>query len=340
MLYSISRAALFCLDAEHAHELTLTALARLPQAAGLAFGQRLLAPRRVMGLDFPNPVGLAAGLDKNACCIDAWQRLGFGFIEVGTVTPRPQPGNPKPRMFRLPEHEALINRLGFNNEGVDALVKRVRQARQRGVSVPLGINIGKNFDTPNERAHEDYLHALKAVYDLADYITVNISSPNTKGLRDLQASDALADLLRRLDEARKGLADRSGRRVPIAVKIAPDLSEVQIEDFVKVISTSGMDAVIATNTTIARNAVQGHRHGAEAGGLSGGPLTARSTEVIARLARLLDGALPIIGVGGIVSGDDARAKIEAGAQLVQLYTGFIYHGPALVADCVSAIKRV
>jgi len=288
-----------------------------------------------MGLDFPNPVGLAAGLDKDGECIKAWEALGFGFIEVGTVTPRPQAGNPKPRMFRLPPAQALINRMGFNNRGVDFLVEQVRRTRFKGV---LGINIGKNADTPVERASDDYLIGLRKVYPWASYIAVNISSPNTPGLRDLQYGEALDRLLAALKEEQQRLADVHGRYVPLAIKIAPDLADVDVRTVGQALLRHGMDAVIATNTTFSRAGVESLPHAQEAGGLSGAPLMARSTEVVVRLADVLEGRLPIIAVGGILSGADAAAKIAAGASLVQLYTGFIYRGPELIREAVQALK--
>ena len=287
-----------------------------------------------MGITFPNRVGLAAGLDKNAAHLAGLAALGFGFLEVGTVTPRAQPGNAKPRMFRLPQSRALINRLGFNNDGVAALVANVARARYAGV---LGINIGRNFDTPNERAGDDYVTCLRAVYPHAHYVTVNISSPNTQGLRDLQAEDTLNALLVRLKREQAALATLHRRYVPLAVKIAPDLTDDALRGIAQLLVAHGIDSVIATNTTIARDAVARQPHAQEAGGLSGAPLRERSTAVVRTLADALGGALPIIGVGGIGSGDDAREKIAAGASLVQLYTGLIYRGPALVAECVEAV---
>jgi dihydroorotate dehydrogenase len=287
-----------------------------------------------MGITFPNRVGLAAGLDKNAEHLAGLATFGFGFLEAGTVTPRAQPGNPKPRMFRLPQSNALINRLGFNNDGVARFVANVTKARYAGV---LGINIGKNFDTPNERAADDYLACLRAVYPHAHYVTVNISSPNTKGLRDLQEDAALAALLATLKHEQILLAEQHGKYVPLAIKIAPDLTDEAIRAVARLLVEHQMDGVIATNTTIARDAVVGQPHAAETGGLSGAPVRERSTAVVRILARALDGAVPIIGVGGILSGADAREKIEAGASLVQIYTGLIYRGPALVAECVRAL---
>jgi dihydroorotate dehydrogenase len=290
-----------------------------------------------MGIAFPNGVGLAAGMDKNGAYIDALAALGFGFIEIGTVTPRAQPGNPQPRMFRLPEARALINRLGFNNHGVDVLVRNVARSRHAQEGGVLGINIGKNFDTPIERAADDYLACLRKVYTLATYVTVNISSPNTANLRELQSGAALSGLLKALSAERAKLADRHGRKVPIVVKIAPDLAREQVEALAALLVEEGMDGVIATNTTIAREAVAHLRHGEEAGGLSGEPLRAASSRVIGWLHQALAGALPIIGVGGILSGTDAREKIVAGASLVQFYTGMVYRGPDLVPECVEAL---
>ena len=336
MLYSLARTALFKLDPEVAHDLTLKSLARLGAGAGvLGAGSSHGESRRVMGLDFANPVGLAAGLDKNGEYIDALGALGFGFLEIGTVTPRPQPGNPKPRMFRLVDREALINRLGFNNLGVERLLENVARASWKGV---LGINIGKNFDTPLERAAEDYLACLDAVYAAASYVTVNISSPNTRNLRDLQSPERLGELLAAIMGRGESLAAKHGKRKPIAVKIAPDLDDEQIDAVARLAVEHRVDALIATNTTVARDEVAGHALAAEAGGLSGRPLFARSTAVLAKLARSLDGAIPLIGVGGILSGADARAKIDAGAALVQMYTGFVYRGPALIAAARRALR--
>ena len=336
MSYALLRPALFALDAETAHHVTLTSLKAL-QKLGLVRAPVIASAdcaREVMGVRFPNPVGLAAGLDKNGDYIDALAALGFGFIEIGTITPRPQPGNPRPRLFRLPGAQAVINRMGFNNLGVERLVSNVQRARWRGV---LGINIGKNFDTPLEHAASDYVACLRKVYALATYITVNISSPNTKGLRDLQAAEQLSTLLATLALEREELAQAHGRRVPLALKIAPDLDVQEIEAIADLLERHGIDAVIATNTTIARDGVATLPHGAEAGGLSGAPVRTKATNVVRELARRLGGRIPVIGVGGIASGDDAREKIAAGASLVQLYTGLIYRGPALVADCVRAL---
>jgi dihydroorotate dehydrogenase len=337
-LYPLLRPLLFALDPEAAHDATFRAL---DAAAHLGLAQ-IVAPRlppspvKAMGLEFPNPVGLAAGLDKNAAHLAGLATLGFGFLEAGTVTPRPQPGNPKPRMFRLRESEALINRLGFNNDGVERFVSNVKRSTWRGV---LGINLGKNFDTPNARAADDYVSALRAVYAHASYVTVNISSPNTLGLRDLQSEKLLATLLARLKVEQKSLAQTHGRHVPLVVKIAPDLTDDALRGVARLLVGHGIEGVIATNTTIARDAVAGRPHADEQGGLSGRPLFEKSNAVIRTLARALDGALPIIGVGGIFSGADARAKIDAGATLVQLYTGLVYRGPALVAECVEALAR-
>ena len=336
MLYSLARAALFKLDPEVAHDFTLKSLSMLgPGAALLGAGADAGESRRVMSIDFPNPVGLAAGLDKNGEYIDALAALGFGFLEIGTVTPRPQPGNPKPRMFRLEEHEAIINRLGFNNLGVERLLRNVERAAFRGV---LGINIGKNFDTPNERAADDYLACLDAVYERASYVTVNISSPNTKNLRDLQSSDALDALLGALMARRAALVKRHGLTRPLLVKVAPDLDDEQIGAIAEIAVKHAIDGLIATNTTIARDAVAGHRHALQAGGLSGRPVFAPSTRVLAKLAKALGGRVALIGVGGILSGADAKVKIDAGASLVQVYTGFIYRGPDVIAAARRALR--
>ncbi len=337
-MYTLLRPLLFALDAESAHHLTLESLQLAARTGIMRACTRSAAatPRTIMGIEFPNPVGLAAGLDKNGDYIDALAALGFGFLEIGTVTPRPQPGNPRPRLFRLPAAQAIINRMGFNNHGVDALIANVQRAQFRGV---LGINIGKNFDTPMERAADDYLACLRKVYPHASYITVNISSPNTTNLRQLQQSDELGQLLAALKEERARLSDRHGRRVPLALKIAPDLDQSQISAIAGLLVTHGIDAVIATNTTIAKESVAQLPHGAEAGGLSGAPLTAQAQSVTAQLAAALAGAVPVIGVGGIMSGADAVARIVAGASLIQIYTGLIYAGPALVGDCVDAISK-
>ncbi len=336
MLYPIARSALFALDPEKAHDLALNSLRRLERfgLAGL-LGCKVSAPRELLGLKFDNAVGLAAGLDKNGEYIDAMAALGFGFIEVGTVTPRAQPGNPKPRMFRLVEHDALINRLGFNNGGLDAFIANVQRAKYKGV---LGLNIGKNFDTPIERATDDYLICLRGVYSHASYVTVNISSPNTKGLRDLQAAAQLDQLLSALKDERVKLAKKHKKQVPLLLKIAPDLDAVAIKDIAQLLLDHGIDGVVATNTTIMRQAVEGHPLAKEAGGLSGRPVFSPSTEVLRQLNKALKGNLPIIGVGGILSGDDAKKKIAAGASLVQIYTGFIYKGPDLIKECAEALR--
>jgi dihydroorotate dehydrogenase len=291
--------------------------------------------RRVFGIDFPNAVGLAAGLDKNGAYIDALAALGFGFIEVGTVTPRPQPGNPKPRMFRLESHQAIINRLGFNNDGVERLLRNVERIAYRGV---LGINIGKNFDTPIENAADDYLTGLAAVYPYASYVTVNISSPNTKNLRDLQSSERLDELLGTLMARREALAQQYRAVKPLLVKVAPDLDDGQVEAIAELALKHRIDGLIATNTTVSREGVADHRHGRQTGGLSGMPLFTLATDVLRKLSGHLAGRVPLVGVGGIVGAPQARAKIEAGASLVQLYTGFIYHGPALIAAARAALR--
>jgi dihydroorotate dehydrogenase len=335
MVYKLARSALFQLDPEVAHDLALKSLAVLRAGAALVTpAARPEEARRVMGLEFPNAVGLAAGLDKNGEYIDGLAALGFGFLEIGTVTPRPQPGNPKPRMFRLESHEAIINRLGFNNQGVERLLRNVERASYRGI---LGINIGRNFDTPNERAADDYLFCLEAVYERASYVTVNVSSPNTKNLRDLQSSEKLDELLAALMERRAALAKRHGAR-PLLVKVAPDLDDGQIEAIASLAVKHRIDGLIATNTTVGRAAVADHRHGSQTGGLSGRPVFALSTQVLGKLSRALAGRVPLVGVGGILSGDDARAKVAAGASLVQVYTGFIYRGPGLVAQCREALR--
>lgn len=341
-MYALIRKALFALDAESAHGIALKGLS-LAHGAGLS---GLLAPRvpdcpvEVMGLRFPNPVGLAAGLDKNGDHIDALAALGFGFIEIGTITPRPQPGNPRPRLFRLPEADAIINRMGFNNAGVAHLLARVRASRFRQAGGILGINIGKNAVTPIEQAAEDYLYCLDQVYAEASYVTVNISSPNTKNLRELQKDEALDDLLARLKARQETLAQQHGRYVPMTLKIAPDLDDLQITAIADALRRHRMDGVIATNTTLARDGVAGLPHGDEAGGLSGRPVFAKSTDVLRKLATALAGEVPIIGVGGICTGQDAAAKIAAGAQLVQVYSGFIYRGPPLIAEAVDQIARI
>ncbi|MFZ4703524.1 MAG: quinone-dependent dihydroorotate dehydrogenase [Candidatus Methylumidiphilus sp.] len=336
MLYELIRPVLFQFDPETAHHLGLAAL-RLSAKLGPInpMRQTLVGhPRTVMGLQFPNPVGLAAGMDKNGDCIEGMAALGFGFLELGTVTPVPQPGNPKPRMFRLIDQQAVINRLGFNNKGVDYLIEQVKARRSQ---ILLGINIGKNLATPVENALDDYLIGLRKVYLHADYITVNISSPNTPGLRKLQTAEYLGELLGGLETEREKLAQEHGRRVPIAVKIAPDLEPQEIAPLVEMLVKHRVDAVIATNTTLSRAGVESSVYASEAGGLSGKPLFSRSTEIVARLAEVLQGELPIIACGGIFSADDARAKLEAGASLVQIYTGFIYRGPGLVREIAEEL---
>ena len=336
-MYGIARQLLFALDAETAHGLGLKAI----EAAYRTGTSPLLASKpvplltRAFGLEFANPMGLAAGLDKNGAHVDALLALGFGYIEVGTVTPRAQAGNPKPRMFRLPDVQAVINRLGFNNEGVDALVRNVSRARHKGI---VGINIGKNADTPNERAADDYLYCLERVYALADYVTVNISSPNTAGLRELQHDEALRALVGTLREAQEKLAAQHGKRTPMLLKIAPDLDDVQIDALATTLLGAGVDGIIATNTTISRTAIDGHRFANETGGLSGKPLFAKSTSVLSRLRARVGEKIPLIGVGGILSGGDAVAKAAAGATLLQFYTGMIYRGPALIGECVTALR--
>ncbi|HEX2541571.1 MAG TPA: quinone-dependent dihydroorotate dehydrogenase [Caldimonas sp.] len=337
--YPLARPFLFGLDPEQAHDLTLGALAavqRTPLVCAVA-QERIADPVTLAGITFPNRVGLAAGLDKNGRCIDAFGAMGFGSVEVGTVTPLPQPGNPKPRIFRLPEAQALINRLGFNNDGLAAFVANVRQARFGRSGGILGLNIGKNAATPIERAADDYLACLAGVYPHADYVTVNISSPNTQGLRDLQGEASLDALLGTLQARRRELADQHRRVVPIFVKIAPDLDSTQIATVGAALQRHGIDGVIATNTTLSRDAVAGHPHAAEGGGLSGAPLLTASNRVIAALRAALGPAYPIIGVGGVTSPASARAKRAAGADLVQIYTGFIYAGPSLVTQVARAL---
>jgi len=336
--YRLLRPLLFGLEPERSHRLTMNLL-----AAGHALRvDRLVVPRlpvipvEVMGLSFPNAVGLAAGLDKNGEHVDALSALGFGFIEVGTVTPRAQPGNPHPRMFRLPQVQAVINRMGFNNLGVDRLVNNLRRARYRGV---LGINIGKNADTPMERATSDYVTCLRKVYPLASYVTVNVSSPNTPNLRRLQSRDTLDRLLATLKGEQQALSRATGRYVPLTLKLAPDLDEQQLTDIARLLLHHGIDGVIATNTTIARTGVAGLPNSEEVGGLSGGPLREPSTAMVRRLHSALVGRIPIIGVGGILADRDAMEKTAAGARLIQLYTGLIYSGPRLVADCVRALNK-
>lgn len=336
-MYALARPFLFCLDAERAHDLGLTAIEtayRVGLNPLLALRPKPL-PTRAFGLEFANPVGLAAGLDKNGAHVDALASLGFGFIEVGTTTPRAQSGNPKPRMWRLPEHDAVINRLGFNNDGVDALVRNVERARFTGV---LGINIGRNKDTPNERAVDDYLVCLERVYPRASYVTVNISSPNTQGLRDLQQEETLKRFLGTLVDARERLAGIHGARKPMLLKIAPDLSEPELDAIADVALASRIDGLICTNTTVDRAGIAGARHAEEAGGLSGKPLFEQATSVLRGLATRLDRQIPLVGVGGILAGRDAAWKFDAGASLVQFYTGMVFRGPELIGECVEALR--
>jgi dihydroorotate dehydrogenase len=353
--YGLARRFLFSLDAEAAHDVTMAGLA-LTQGtpAQLAYcSSPVDDPVTLAGLHFPNRVGMAAGLDKNARCIDGLGAMGFGFVEVGTVTPKAQPGNPKPRMFRLPKANALINRLGFNNQGLDAFVANVQRSALRQSKAPtllLGLNIGKNAATPIEQATDDYLTCLDGVYPHADYVTVNISSPNTKNLRALQSDEALDGLLSAIAQRREKLAIQHGKpdgkggtvpwRVPIFLKIAPDLDAAQVEVIAATLLRHGMDGVVATNTTLSRDAVKGMPHGEEAGGLSGAPVLEMSNRVISQLRAALGPGFPIIGVGGIMSADDAVSKIRAGADVVQIYTGLIYKGPELVRDAALAIKKM
>ena len=336
MFYPAIRKVLFQFDAETIHELTIKGLKKTGATPFNALYKQhtVNKPVKVMGIEFPNPLGLAAGLDKNGECIDAFAAMGFGFIEVGTVTPRPQPGNDKPRIFRLPQANAIINRMGFNNKGVDYLVSQVRASKFTGV---LGINIGKNKDTPEENAKDDYIYCMRKVYDFASYITVNISSPNTPGLRSLQYGQALDELLSALKAEQDLLTKQYGKYVPIAVKIAPDLTEEEVLSIANSLVSNNIDGVIATNTTLSREGVEGLEHGNEQGGLSGAPVKDKSTTVIRILANALDNKLPIIGVGGIASSNDANEKLAAGASLIQVYTGFIYQGPPLVKASVNGL---
>ncbi|HQV21867.1 MAG TPA: quinone-dependent dihydroorotate dehydrogenase [Agitococcus sp.] len=338
MYYPLVRSLLFRFNPETSHHVALRSMA-IANSLGLLglLHKTPQHPVKVMGIDFANPVGLAAGLDKNGDYIDALAALGFGFIEIGTITPRPQAGNPLPRLFRLPEAQAIINRMGFNNLGVDHLVSQVQKAKYQGV---LGINIGKNFDTPVENAADDYVHCLEKVYDLASYVTVNISSPNTQGLRSLQTGTAFSDLLKQLKDTQARLAAHYGHYVPLAVKIAPDLQDEEIEYMAEQLVLHKIDGVIATNTTISRTGIEGLDLAAETGGLSGKPLRSLSTYTLSRLAQCLAGRIPIIGVGGISDGAAAAEKINAGACLVQVYTGFIYQGAQLIEDAVTAIAAL
>ncbi|MEC8081579.1 MAG: quinone-dependent dihydroorotate dehydrogenase [Pseudomonadota bacterium] len=334
-MYNLARSLLFKLDPEVSHELSLDMLGASSRLGltSLYARQQAATSVNVMGIDFPNAVGLAAGLDKNAEAFEALGALGFGFVEVGTVTPKGQSGNPKPRLFRLPEHEAIINRMGFNNKGVEHMVARIRKHAYKGV---LGVNIGKNLTTSVEDAAADYLACLEEVIPYADYITANISSPNTPGLRSLQFGESLAELISPLVEAKKRYAEENGRQVPLAVKIAPDMTDDEIKMVADTLVEQQVDAIIATNTTLSREAVTGHKHADEAGGLSGAPVKDASTHVVSVLCDHLKDTLPVIGVGGILSGADAVEKLQAGAKLVQIYSGFIYRGPELVQEAVTA----
>jgi dihydroorotate dehydrogenase len=332
--YPIFKPLLFSLDAEVAHEWTLRLL-RVFHGCRLVGREAVDDPAGVLGMTLKNRLGLAAGMDKGARAVDAWAALGFGFVEVGTLTPRPQPGNPKPRLFRLPEHLALINRMGFNNPGIDVAVARLKR-RRSGVAV--GVNIGKNFDTPNERAVDDYVYGLRACYAVADYVAVNISSPNTKGLRDLQAEEPIRRLIGTLQLEQARLTGECGRRVPMLVKIAPDLTEDAVGMLSRVFTEMGVDGVIATNTTITRDAVKGHALAEEAGGLSGAPVLEVSNQVLKQLRAQLPAGTALMGVGGICCGADARAKIQAGADLVQVYSGLVFQGPALIRQVTEAIR--
>jgi dihydroorotate dehydrogenase len=332
MLYSLARPLLFSLAPERAHELTLSLL-KSSHAMGMMRQNVASKPVTCMGIEFPNPVGLAAGLDKNGAYIDALASQGFGFIEIGTITPRPQPGNPEPRLFRLPKAKAIINRMGFNNEGVDKLIENVKAAKFKGV---LGINIGKNAVTPVENAVDDYLICLEKVYNYASYITVNISSPNTKNLRSLQSGDALSELLETLKNRQLELAQENQHYVPLVLKVAPDLEAEDIAFIAQQLLQFKIDGLIVTNTTLSREGVEGLEHAEEAGGLSGAPIFEKSTACLKAFADVLQGQIPLIGVGGILSGADAAAKKQAGASLVQVYSGLIYTGPTLVKDCVEA----
>ncbi|MFH7803905.1 quinone-dependent dihydroorotate dehydrogenase [Acinetobacter sp. BSP-53] len=334
MLYSLARPLLFSLAPERAHELTLSLL-KSAHRMGMMRQNVASKPVTCMGIEFPNPVGLAAGLDKNGAYIDALAGLGFGFIEIGTITPRPQSGNPHPRLFRLPEAKAIINRMGFNNDGVDKLIENVKAAKFKGI---LGINIGKNADTPVENAVDDYLICLEKVYNYASYITVNISSPNTKNLRSLQSGDALTELLQTLKKRQLELAEEYQHYVPLVLKVAPDLTDEDIQFIGKQLIQFKIDGLIVTNTTLSREGVENLKYGNEAGGLSGAPVFEKSTACLAAFAKVLKGQIPLIGVGGILSGEQAVAKQQAGASLVQIYSGLIYTGPALIKDCIDALN--
>ncbi|STZ77030.1 quinone-dependent dihydroorotate dehydrogenase [Bergeriella denitrificans] len=334
-MYSLARNFLFKLDAEKAHHLTLDSLKTVHRLGLIPITDHRTRPTKLMGLNLPNPVGLAAGLDKNGAYIDALGALGFGFIEIGTVTPKAQPGNPQPRLFRVPEHSGIINRMGFNNDGIDAMIKNIEASSYQGI---LGINIGKNAVTPIEQAVDDYLVCLEKSYAYAGYITVNISSPNTKNLRALQGGDELSALLEALKNKQAQLAAAHGKYVPLAVKIAPDLDEAQIADIAHVVKSVEMDGIIATNTTIDKSSLGSHPLAGEQGGLSGLPGRDKSNQVLKLLAEHLDGALPVIGVGGIMEGRDAAEKIRLGASAVQVYSGLVYRGPALIKECLQALR--
>lgn len=337
LIYPVMRRFFFSMDAEKAHSLGLKAIKLLHdlKLSRLLFGKPVIAPKKVMGINFTNSVGLAAGLDKDGDYINGLSAVGFGFIEIGTITPRPQPGNPKPRLFRLPEAQGIINRMGFNNKGVAHLVEQVKKADE---NIIIGINIGKNVDTPVENAADDYKLCLQQVYSLADYIAINISSPNTPGLRTLQFGDELRNLLEILKSEQKTLAEKLQKYVPLAVKIAPDMDDDDVKLIAQLLLEKEMDAVIATNTTISRDAVQGLAHAEEQGGLSGVPVYQQSTHMVSVLAQYLEGKIPIIAAGGIFSAEDAQAKIAAGAELVQIYTGFIYQGHELIRECAQALQ--
>ncbi len=331
--YPLLRPLLFSLDAETAHHLTLAGM-RFAARCGFLEGEPVLAgPVEAFGIKFPNRMGLAAGMDKTGNCVDGFGALGFGAVEIGTLTPRPQPGNAKPRLFRIPERESIINRMGFNNPGILRGMENAATRRYRGI---LGVNIGKNFDTPNERAVDDYVTCLRGAWSQADYVAVNLSSPNTKGLRALQEEESCRHLLRALHSEQEPLRQQHQKHVPLLIKIAPDLEPLHLQALARVFREERLEGVIATNTTLSRTHVEGLKHGSESGGLSGAPLTVRSTELIRSLAGALQGEVPIIGVGGIMTPADAVEKLEAGATLLQLYSGLIFHGPALVADCISA----
>ena len=342
-LYPLLRPILFSLDPERSHDLvlnTLATLSRSPWACnrlGRIYANKLPAlPTTLMGIDFPNPVGLSAGLDKKGNCANAMAQLGFGWLELGTVTPRPQPGNSKPRMFRLASHHAIINRMGFNSVGLDAFLENVKKIR---TDIVVGINIGKNASTPIEHAPTDYLRCLEAMYLHADYITVNVSSPNTSNLRSLQEDEALDHLLRQISVEREKLSDRFGQRVPLVLKIAPDLDRVQIAAIAQQLRKHAIDGVAATNTTLSREAVQSHPDAEQQGGLSGAPIREKATQVVHALYQNLQGEVPIIGIGGVDSADAAIEKLEAGASLIQLYTGFIFRGPRLLRDIVGTLEQ-